>query len=232
MVDFPDRAHRGTKGRKGSVLLAMVLAFLWLLGPAGCKVRRQEGAARGAVAHKATESARTGGDKADDPTGRPARSGTKVSGPTWVVSRAQAKAWAGALGVAESPTMYSSERLYELLDGGADRYVKKGVVRTAFVELGKADAPACRVTLFLLKDAQSAVGLLKDEKDPGWLPYKVADQAFGDKEGLVFRKGRILGRVEKAGPDQACPFQEVAKKIASDRNLPFFVSRNERPGKK
>jgi len=142
--------------------------------------------------------------------------------PHWTVAPTQARGWAPTgFHVARVPKMYDSANLFELLDGGADEYIQAGMERLAFVVISPKGKQGCRVSLFKMKDAGSAGRLLKAERDPGMKKLSLGEVAWGDKEGLMFRKGTIFVRVEADGPKAVCPFESVARRVEADRALPW-----------
>jgi len=117
--------------------------------------------------------------------------------------------------------MYDSANLFELLDGGADEYIQAGMERLAFVVVSPKGKQGCRASLFMMKDAGAAGRLLKAERDPAMKKVSVGEAAWGDKEGLMFRKGKFFVRVEADGPKAVCPFESVARRVEADRALPW-----------
>jgi len=98
---------------------------------------------------------------------------------------------------------FAADRLYEYIDGDADRYLKAGVERALtsdYRHRGKIDAVA---DIFVMKDASGAAGLLESQPPNGSQPVQIGDAGRQYPGTLMFRQGRFFVRLVAydEGPD-------------------------------
>jgi len=90
---------------------------------------------------------------------------------------------------------FGADRLWEYIDGDADRYVQAGVERTLTADYryqGKVEAVA---DIYVMKAPQGARKIFDAESSAGSQPVNVGDEARLFPASLVFRKARHLVRV-------------------------------------
>jgi hypothetical protein len=90
---------------------------------------------------------------------------------------------------------FTAERLWEYVDGDAERYVQAGVVQTLTSDYkfkGRVDAVA---DIHFMSSAEGAGKILAAESSAGSKPARIGDEARLFPASLVFRKGRYLVRV-------------------------------------
>jgi hypothetical protein len=90
---------------------------------------------------------------------------------------------------------FPAEKLWEYIDGDADRYIQAGVEQTLTADYrfrNQADAVA---DVHILKTADGPSRLMQSESAAGSRPTSVGDEARLYASSLVFRKGRYLVRL-------------------------------------
>jgi hypothetical protein len=90
---------------------------------------------------------------------------------------------------------FPADRLYEYIDGDADRYLKCGVERVLTSDYryrGKIEAVA---DVFVMKDQAAAMAAFESQPANGSLPVQIGDAGRGYPEMLMFRQGRFFTRV-------------------------------------
>jgi hypothetical protein len=98
---------------------------------------------------------------------------------------------------------FPADRLYEYIDGDADRYLKAGVehaLTSDYRYRAKIDAVA---DIFVMKDAAGAAGVLESQPANGSQSVQIGDAARLYPGTLMLRQGRFFVRVVAydEGPD-------------------------------
>jgi hypothetical protein len=90
---------------------------------------------------------------------------------------------------------FPADRLYEYIDGDADRYLKAGIERALTSDYryrGKIDAVA---DLFVMKDAAGAAAVLESQPANSSQPVPIGEAARLYPGTLMFRQGRFFVRM-------------------------------------
>jgi hypothetical protein len=90
---------------------------------------------------------------------------------------------------------FPAEKLWEYIDGGAERYVRAGVVRTLAMDYrfkGNTDAV---VDIYVMKSADGPKTLMESEPAESGRPVNLGEAGTLYKASLVFRRGRHFVRV-------------------------------------
>lgn len=219
-----------------STALPALMALVLLPSFGGCSKDKADGADKAQKKQKnrsrtpkgaAAQASRTGGPKMSGGKGV-----TKALIATWIQPSKPKAASSPSpdpgrkklfrYKLSYGPKIYTPDNLYELLNGGADLYVKAGLVDLAHFRLKPQKGPGaeCRVSMFFMKSAKNAQSLLAKEKAPGMKKAQMGDASWSDKEGALVQKGRVLVRLESVapGPDVApCPFGALAKAMVATK---------------
>jgi len=100
---------------------------------------------------------------------------------------------------------FPADRLYEYIDGDADRYLKAGVERALTSDYryrGKIDAVA---DIFVMRDSAGAAGALESQPAHGSQPVQIGDAGRRYPGALMFRQGRFFVRVVAYDEDADVP---------------------------
>jgi len=100
---------------------------------------------------------------------------------------------------------FPADRLYEYIDGDADRYLKAGVERALTSDYryrGTIDAVA---DIFVMKGTAGATGALESQPANGSQPVQIGDAARLYPGTLMFRQGRFFVRVIAYGEGADVP---------------------------
>ena len=90
---------------------------------------------------------------------------------------------------------FEASRLWEYIDGDADKYVQAGVVKTLTSDYrfnGKTDAA---VDVYVMDDAAGARKIYDSESAEGSQPITIGDAGRYAKGSLTFRQGRYFVRL-------------------------------------
>jgi hypothetical protein len=90
---------------------------------------------------------------------------------------------------------FEADKLWEYIDGDADRYVQAGVVRTLATDYryqNKVDAAA---DVYVMKTPEGARKIFDAESSLGSQPIRIGDAARLFENSMVFRKGAYLVRL-------------------------------------
>ena len=112
--------------------------------------------------------------------------------------------------------MFPAERLFEYIDGDADRYLKAGVEHTltsGYRYRNRIDAVA---DIFIMKDSTGAKDVFESQPTNGSETVAVGDAARLYPGTLLFRKGRFFVRLvayDDQGPDLPGALLSLARSI-------------------
>ncbi len=111
-----------------------------------------------------------------------------------------------------SRARYDRATLYDYVDGGADRYLRRGFKGLAAARYVNAADDELTLDLYDLGTAENARALLAEAKVPHSRPVAVGDEALAHAYGLHFRRGAIYGEVTVPRAEPA--LQQAAEAFA------------------
>lgn len=116
-----------------------------------------------------------------------------------------------------SPTRtFPADRLYEYLDGDADRYVKAGVEQVLTSDYRYRDKIDAVADVFVMKDAAGAETVFQSYPSSAGQPAQLGDAARLYPGTLMFRSGRFFVRIVAygEGPDVAGALLSLGRALA------------------
>jgi hypothetical protein len=111
---------------------------------------------------------------------------------------------------------FPAERLYEYIDGDADRYVKAGVQQALTSDYRYRDKIDAVADIFVMKDAAGAATVFGSYPANGSQSAQLSDAARLYPGTMMFRKGRFFVRVVayEEGPDVSGDLLSLGHAIA------------------
>jgi len=91
--------------------------------------------------------------------------------------------------------MFPAERLFEYIDGDADRYLKAGVEQTLTCDYRYRDKLDAVADIFVMRNATGAQQVFEAQPPNGSQPLQVGDSARLYPGTLMLRKGRFFVRL-------------------------------------
>jgi hypothetical protein len=128
---------------------------------------------------------------------------------------------------------YSSD-LYRYMDGGADLYLKYGLVAMAHREYKRAGVELT-VDVFDMGSPLQAFGMYSAERSPEYHFIDIGAEGYSSESTLNFLQGRYYVRLSAFGDGAAAALDKCARaisgKIGGDRSLPAVPDTLPREGK-
>jgi len=90
---------------------------------------------------------------------------------------------------------FEADRLWEYIDGDANRYLEAGVLRTLATDYRYREKVEATADVYVMKGAEGARTILDNESSAGSQPTQIGDAARLFQSSLVFRKGPYLVRL-------------------------------------
>jgi len=90
---------------------------------------------------------------------------------------------------------YTAENLYDLIDGGAEPFLRLGCRGAAAADLRFATGEGITVEAFDMATAEGAAAIWKEERGPQMRDVAAGDAGYGDDAALRFRKGATYVRL-------------------------------------
>ena len=122
----------------------------------------------------------------------------------------------------KSARFYSSD-LYRYMDGGADIYLKYGLVAMAHGEY-KIAGVDMTVDVFDMGSPLQAFGIYSSERSPEYHFIDIGAEGYSSETTLNFLQGRYYVRLAAFGEGAAAALdkvaREISRKIGGDRSLP------------
>ena len=91
--------------------------------------------------------------------------------------------------------VFPSDRLWEYIDGDADRFVRAGVERAMTADYSYQNRIDAVADVFVMSAPAGAVTIFESQPATGSQPLKLGDAARLYKGSLTFRKGRFFVRL-------------------------------------
>jgi hypothetical protein len=110
----------------------------------------------------------------------------------------------------QSRTTYDRKTIFDYIDGGAERFLRKGLTRVHAARYANAAADEITVDLYDLGRPENAAALYAETKTPKPRPVAACDEALGHDYGLKLRHGRIYGEITASKADPALHAAAVA----------------------
>lgn len=219
-MSIAHRDHGGSIGRLRLVGFCAFALFTFFFA-AGCKKQK--------AGESETPDRQTKGRATRAQNRRSRAVPRKTNSSTALLTRAHVTAWLKKANLDDyrlrgKPKVYDQKNVFDLLNGGAEMYIQTGMRQVGHVSLAdRSGARArCGVFLFFMKDQKSAQALLAKEKDKNFKKISLGDEGFRDPEGLLFRKQRVLVKINNLATrndQKPCPFDALAKQIAADARI-------------
>jgi len=126
----------------------------------------------------------------------------------------------------KKPARFYSSDLYRYMDGGADIYLKYGLVAMAHREYQSAGADMT-VDVFDMGGPLEAFGIYSAERSPEYHFIPIGAEGYSSESTLNFLQGRYYVRLAAFG-DGAAPALDnfaraISRSIAGDRSLPALL---------
>jgi len=117
----------------------------------------------------------------------------------------------------DSPRTYTADRLWEYIDGDAERYLNAGfdsVVTAGYLHESGLEAKA---DIFLMKTPEAARRIYSEEPAEGSTMLGLGEEGRAWENSLIFRSGRYVVRVlgYGSGPAVGSSLRELAAVIAA-----------------
>ncbi len=90
---------------------------------------------------------------------------------------------------------FSSDKLYEYIDGDAEKYVKAGVKSTSTTDYKYQDKIEAVADVYTMSDANGAKTIFESEPAGSSQTASLGDAARASTQSVVFRKGQYLVRI-------------------------------------
>jgi hypothetical protein len=110
---------------------------------------------------------------------------------------------------------FEAERLWEYIDGDADRYIQAGVVRTLTTDYRYQNKIEAAADVYVMKAPEGARKIFDSESSVGSQPLQLGDSARVFPASLTFRKGPYFVRLVayQEAPDIGKALTELARAI-------------------
>jgi hypothetical protein len=103
----------------------------------------------------------------------------------------------------QSRTTYDEKTIFDYIDGGAERFLRKGFRRLHAARYGNAAGDEVTVDLYDLGQPENASAIYADTRTPKPRPVAACDDALGHEYGLKLRHGRVYGEINASKADPA-----------------------------
>jgi predicted small lipoprotein YifL len=90
---------------------------------------------------------------------------------------------------------FSADKLYEYIDGDAEKYVKAGVKSTSTADYKYQDKIEAVADVYTMSDANGAKTIFESEPAGSTHSVSLGDAARASNQSVVFRKGAYLVRI-------------------------------------
>ncbi len=90
---------------------------------------------------------------------------------------------------------FSANKLYEYIDGDAEKYVKAGVKSTSTTDYKYQDKIEAVADVYTMSDANGAKNIFESEPAGSSQSVQLGDAARASSQSVVFRKGPYLVRI-------------------------------------
>ena len=121
---------------------------------------------------------------------------------------------------------FYSSNLYQYMDGGADIYLKYGLVAMAHREYKRAGVDAT-VDVFDMGDPLKAFGMYSAERSPEYHFVDIGAEGYSSESTLNFLQGRYYVRLAAFGDGATAALDEfaraISRSIGGDRSLPAVL---------
>jgi len=91
--------------------------------------------------------------------------------------------------------VFPAERLYEYIDGDADKYVRAGVQQTLTADYRFGEKTEATADIFVMAAPDGAAAVFESQTATGGQPIALGDAARAYRGSLSFRQGRYFVRV-------------------------------------
>jgi hypothetical protein len=123
----------------------------------------------------------------------------------------------------KNPARFYSSDLYRYMDGGADIYLKYGLVAMAHRDYRIAGVDMT-VDVFDMGSPLQAFGIYSSERSPEYHFVDIGAEGYSSETTLNFLQGRYYVRLSAFGEGAAAALdkfaREISRKIGGDRSLP------------
>jgi len=103
----------------------------------------------------------------------------------------------------ESRATYDEKTIFDYIDGGADRFLKKGFRRLHAARYVNAAKDDVTVDLYDMGKPENAAAIFADTRVPKPRPLAACDGALAHDYGLQLRHGRVYGEITVPRVDPA-----------------------------
>jgi hypothetical protein len=97
--------------------------------------------------------------------------------------------------IERSRSTYDDKTIFDYIDGGADRYLRKGFRRLHAARYANTAADELTVDLYDLGQPENAAAIFADTPVPKPRALATCDEAVGHDYGLKLRHGRVYGEI-------------------------------------
>ncbi len=108
---------------------------------------------------------------------------------------------------------YTSENLYEYIDGDAEKYVQAGMSQTLTADYKYQSNFDAVADLFIMKNAEGARRVFESQPSVGAKPLQLGDEARLYTGSVTFRKGPYFVRLVAYNPQAGDALIELGKAI-------------------
>jgi hypothetical protein len=110
---------------------------------------------------------------------------------------------------------FEADRLWEYIDGDADRYIQAGVDRTLTTDYRYHDKVEAVADIYVMKAPEGARKIFDAESSVGSQPAQIGDAARLFQSSVVFRKGPYFVRLVayQEDPEMGKALTELARAI-------------------
>ncbi len=117
--------------------------------------------------------------------------------------------------------LFPADRLWQYIDGDAERFLQAGVVQVETADYRWADQIDAVVDLYTMKSPEAAAKIWNGESASGSRPIEVGDAGRHYGSSLTFRKGRYFVRLVAFGNDAriAEAMETLARAVAGELNV-------------
>jgi len=117
--------------------------------------------------------------------------------------------------------LFPADRLWQYIDGDAERFLQAGVVQVETADYRGADQIDAVVDLYTMKSPEAAVKIWDSESSAGSRVIGIGDAGRHYGSSLTFRKGRYFVRVVAFGDDAriAGAIEKLARAVAGELNV-------------
>jgi hypothetical protein len=131
--------------------------------------------------------------------------GGESSAPGHLARRSLPAGW-----TEESRSTYDEKTIFDYIDGGAERYLRRGFHRLYTARYVDAAKDELTVDLYDMGNPENAAAIFADTRVPDPRPVAACDRAEAHDYGVELRRGRVYGEIMVLRGDPALKAAAVA----------------------